>query len=138
MQAKDRFSGPRRIARAVRAAAKPGLVFVGLLLTSVLALAQTPAPSAPIIVSDVIIQGNRLVSTETIKNQMKTRPGRPFVPETVQEDVRALYKTGQFGNVWADKKDDGPGRRESGGNASTQLRNAPMPSKSTAARVLPA
>ena len=110
MQAKDRFRGSRRIARAVRAAAKPGLVFAGLLLASVFALAQTPAPPAPLIVSDVIIQGNRLVSAEAIKNQIKTRPGVPFVPETVQEDVRTLYKSGQFGNVWADRQDDGPGK----------------------------
>jgi outer membrane protein assembly factor BamA len=72
--------------------------------------AQTPAPAESVIVSDVIVQGNRLVSTESIRNQMKTRPGEPFVADVVHEDVRTLYKTGNFGNVWADKQEDGPGK----------------------------
>jgi outer membrane protein insertion porin family len=117
MQAKDRFQGPRRIARAVRVAATPALAFAGLMLAAAVAFAQPPAPPQPapsaaarLIVSDVIIQGNRLVSTESIRNQMKTRTGKEFVAETLMDDVRALYKSGQFGNVYADKKDDGPGR----------------------------
>src|SRR5262245_1959949 len=109
MQAMERYKSPRRVARAVRAAATTGLVFAGLLLASALALAQGPQPTK-LTVSDVIIQGNRLVSTESIRNQMKTRTGREFVVETLQEDVRALYASGQFGNVWADKQEDGPGR----------------------------
>src|SRR5689334_9707692 len=109
MQAKDRFQGPRRIARAVRLAAASGFAAAGLTLAAAGAFAQPPAPppapsaTSRLIVSDVIIQGNRLVSTETIRNQMKTRAGREFVAETLMEDVRALYKTGQFGNVYADK-----------------------------------
>src|SRR4051812_9143652 len=110
MQAMDRLTGPRRIARAFQVAAKSGLVLAGLLLASVLAFGQAAQPSSAPLVSDVIIQGNRLVSTESIKNQMKTRPGKEFSAETVQDDVRALYKSGQFGNVWVDKKEDGPGK----------------------------
>src|SRR4051812_23589061 len=115
MQATDRFTGPRRIARALRFAAALGLVSLGVLLGSAFAFGQsaqlqppTPAAAGKLLVSDVIIQGNRNVSSETIKNQMKTRAGKEFVPETLQEDVAALYKTGQFRNVNADKKEDGP------------------------------
>src|SRR5688572_24042744 len=99
MPAKDRFPTLRRIARAVRSRT-PGLALVGLLLVATAGLAQVPPPppsqpsrpapasSGPVLVSDVIIQGNRLVSTESIRGQMKTRAGREFVAETLQEDVR--------------------------------------------------
>lgn len=116
MRATDRFTGPRRIARAVRHAAAAGLASFGLLLgagdgRAQPAQLQPPTPvAAKLLVSDVVIQGNRNVPAEAIKNQMRTRAGKEFVPETLQEDVAALYKTGQFADVWADKKDDGPGR----------------------------
>ena len=98
------------------------IALLGLLLSALAAPAQPPAPppatpAAPadtragkVIVSDVVIQGNRLVATETIKNQMKTRVGKEFVPEVLQDDVRTLFSTRQFGNVWANKVEDGPGR----------------------------
>ena len=68
-----------------------------------------PVPARPI-VSDIIIRDNRHVSSETIKNQMKTRVGKEFNLDVLQEDVRTLYATRQFGNVHADKFEDGPGR----------------------------
>jgi outer membrane protein assembly factor BamA len=58
----------------------------------------------------VVIQGNQLTSTGEIRQRMKTRPGEEYVPEVVQDDVRNLYATGRFGNVWADTLPDGPGR----------------------------
>jgi outer membrane protein assembly complex protein YaeT len=77
-------------------------------------LAQSPgAPSAPaekVLVSDVIVQGNRNVPSEFIKNQLKTRVGREYVPETLQEDVRNLFASQQFGNVWSDVVKEGNNR----------------------------
>jgi outer membrane protein assembly complex protein YaeT len=69
--------------------------------------AQAPAK---VIVSDVIIQGNRNLSTEFIRNRMRTRVGKEFNANVLQEDVRDLYATKQFGNVYADKEEDGPNR----------------------------
>jgi outer membrane protein assembly complex protein YaeT len=88
-------------------AARCAGVLAGLLLAGLACLAQSPAAQ---VVSDVIIQGNRLVPTEEIKNRIKTRPGVTYNANTVQEDVRTLYATHQFGNVYADKQDDGPGK----------------------------
>jgi outer membrane protein assembly complex protein YaeT len=85
---------------------------LALLLGGVACLAQAPAP-APVgraVISDVIIQGNRQVPTETIRAQIKTRPGAEYKPEVVQEDVRTLYATRQFANVRAQEEQDGPGR----------------------------
>ena len=91
---------------------------VGLLLAVLACLAplaaQAAAPPVPapsrVMVSDIVVQGNRQVSTEAIKNQMKTRVGLPYNVDTLQDDVRRLFATRQFGNVWADRQDDGPGR----------------------------
>src|SRR5262245_35759198 len=85
--------------------------WAALFLAPLAAFAQLPAPPAgKVIVSDVVIQGNRLVSAETIRNQMKTRVGREYIPEVLQEDVRTLFATRQFANLWANRVDNGPGR----------------------------
>ncbi len=72
---------------------------------------SAPAASAPrVIVSDIIIQGNRHLSTEYIKNMMRTRVGKEYNPDVVLEDVRNLYATKQFGTVYSNYQEDGPGR----------------------------
>jgi outer membrane protein insertion porin family len=71
--------------------------------------AQAPAPGR-VLVSDVLIRGNRLVPTEQVRSLLKTRPGAEYLPEVVQEDVRALYGSRQFVNAYANKEDDGPDR----------------------------
>ncbi len=85
-------------------------VLVVFLLAALTTRGQAPASAGRVVVSDVIIQGNRVVSTENIKVQLKTRPGSEYSPAVVEEDVRTLYNTRQFGNVRADLRDDGPGR----------------------------
>jgi outer membrane protein assembly complex protein YaeT len=83
---------------------------LALLLGGAACLAQAPAPSGRPVISDVIIQGNRQVSADRIRAQIKTRPGADYNPEVVQEDVRSLYATRQFANVRAQEEQDGPGR----------------------------
>jgi outer membrane protein assembly complex protein YaeT len=108
--------------------ARCGVVVAGLLLFAGIGSAATdqslllrltarhgrgqpaPPPSPKLIISDVIIQGNRNVSTETIRGQLRTRPGQEYVAEIVQEDVRTLYGTKQFGNVVAETRADGDGK----------------------------
>jgi outer membrane protein insertion porin family len=81
-------------------------------LVLVVGLACSVSAQQPeqVLVSDVIVRGNRLIPAEQVRNTMKTRPGREFKPAQLQEDVRALYATHLFRNVYADKQDDGPGR----------------------------
>jgi outer membrane protein insertion porin family len=50
------------------------------------------------------------VPTEQVKNMMKTRAGKEYEPATLQEDVRHLYSSHQFVNVWADLHPAGPRR----------------------------
>ena len=89
--------------------AKPlglGLLFVGM---AGLALAQPPA-SGKTLVTDILIQGSRHVSAENVVNQMRTKVGKEYLAGVLQDDVRTLIATRQWANVWADLKDDGPGK----------------------------
>jgi outer membrane protein insertion porin family len=102
MQAKARSIPP-----ALRCA---GLV-LGVLLCSGLCLAQSAfPPGGRVLVEDVLVQGNRLIPTQQIMGQIKTRPGAPYSAETVQDDVRALAATRQFANVKADYRPEPDGK----------------------------
>ena len=105
MQAKD-----RKISSALRCAG----VGLGLLLCGMVCLAQTPSPTpmpaGRVLVADVLVQGNRLVPTQQIMAQIKTRPGAVYSAETVQDDVRNLSATRQFANVRAEYRPEPDGK----------------------------
>src|SRR4029450_5652343 len=64
--------------------------------------AQAPqtAPGPPIIRSmDVEYTGPATISKERILAQMRTKVGQVYTNEIVQEDIKALYKTGYIRNV---------------------------------------
>ena len=72
------------------------------LFASVLARAQAPqsAPGPPTIRSiEVQYAGPATISKERILAQMRTKVGQPYSNEVVQEDIKALYKTGYVRNV---------------------------------------
>src|SRR5882672_2060839 len=72
------------------------------LFATVLAHAQAPqsAPGPPIIRSmDVEYTGPATISKERILAQMRTKVGQVYTNEIVQEDIKALYKTGYIRNV---------------------------------------
>src|SRR6059036_3051925 len=72
------------------------------LFASVLARAQAPqsAPGPPMIRAiDVQYAGPATLSKERILAQMRTKVGQPYSNEIVQEDIKALYKTGYVRNV---------------------------------------
>ena len=72
------------------------------LLTTVIVRAQAPpsAPGPPIIHSiDVEYAGPATISRERILAQMRTKVGQLYSNEVVQEDIKALYKTGYIRNV---------------------------------------
>jgi outer membrane protein insertion porin family len=72
------------------------------LFGTVITHAQAPqsAPGPPIIRSmEVEYAGPATVSKERILAQMRTKVGQPYANEVVQEDIKALYKTGYIRNV---------------------------------------
>ena len=72
------------------------------LFATVLSRAQAPqsAPGPPIIRSiEVEYTGPATISRERILAQMRTKVGQLYSNEVVQEDIKALYKTGYIRNV---------------------------------------
>jgi outer membrane protein insertion porin family len=63
-----------------------------------MAPAQLTPPAAPL-VTEVRIVGNKALSVEQITSHLRTREGRPFNLETIEEDAHRLHQTGKFINV---------------------------------------
>src|SRR5262249_36784172 len=73
-------------------------------------LARAAAQPEKLLVSDVIIQGNRRTSTEQIKVRLHTQAGKEYDPAALDEDVREMYKTRQFSNIQTFVEPDGPAK----------------------------
>jgi outer membrane protein insertion porin family len=77
-----------------------------------LARAQAPqAPTGPPIIRSLEVQytGPATISKERILAQMRTKVGQPYSNEIVQEDIKALYKTGFIRNVRIFAQPEGDG-----------------------------
>src|SRR5256885_12812948 len=77
-----------------------------------LARAQAPqsAPGPPTIRSmDVQYTGPATISRESILAQMRTKVGQLYSNEVVEEDIKALYKTGYIRNVRIYAQPEGDG-----------------------------
>lgn len=99
----DMTPHPRKMIGLIRFA---GVLLAGLtLLSNADLFAQPPvAPAvAPrggkVFIADVVIQGNRHLSTQQIMAQLGTKPGNEYEPHQVQDDVRKLMATRQFAQV---------------------------------------
>jgi outer membrane protein insertion porin family len=82
------------------------------LFAPVLARAQAPqsAPGPPMIHSiEVQYTGPATISKERILAQMRTKVGQLYSNEVVQEDIKALYKTGYVRNVRIFAQPEGDG-----------------------------
>jgi outer membrane protein insertion porin family len=82
------------------------------LLTTVIVRAQAPpsAPGPPVIRSiDVQYTGPAAISKERILAQMRTKVGQLYSNEIVQEDIKALYRTGYIRNVRIFAQPEGDG-----------------------------
>ncbi len=58
----------------------------------------------------IIVAGNRRVDTEAITRKLTSKPGEPFSPDDVKEDIRTLFGTGFFDDVAADLTDTASGK----------------------------
>ncbi|TVQ63326.1 MAG: outer membrane protein assembly factor BamA [Phycisphaerales bacterium] len=61
--------------------------------------AESPFDGRPVGV--VRFEGIERVSVQLLRNQLRTREGRPYSEATAQDDVRRLYRLGQFRSVEA-------------------------------------
>jgi outer membrane protein insertion porin family len=58
-----------------------------------------PAASRPIIIKDLIVQGNRRVQEAVILGRIQSKPGSSFSPSQLSEDVRNVFALGFFDDV---------------------------------------
>ncbi|OGW78752.1 MAG: outer membrane protein assembly factor BamA [Omnitrophica bacterium GWA2_52_8] len=57
------------------------------------------SPSGPSSIRQITIQGNKIVSTNTIMSKIQIRPGTPFGQETINADLKRLYASGFFEDI---------------------------------------
>jgi outer membrane protein insertion porin family len=85
-----------------------GLAFLLGLVTLTTAQERFP-PTSPGLgprLDRVVITGNQRVEEEAIRVQLRSQPGTRFNEETVDKDVRALYRMGFFDNVEANLNEE--------------------------------
>src|SRR5215468_10387129 len=72
-----------------------------LLLLVVLSPAwQAAAAIGPgVVVRDIEIRGNRRTQESTIRFYVKTEVGKPYVPQTLSEDIKRLYALRTFDDI---------------------------------------
>ncbi|MDO8426487.1 MAG: outer membrane protein assembly factor BamA [Deltaproteobacteria bacterium] len=73
------------------------------------ALLARPAVKSGII-DKIIVAGNRRVDTEAITRKLISKPGEPYSPDDVKEDIRTLFGTGFFDDISADLTDTASGK----------------------------
>jgi outer membrane protein insertion porin family len=66
---------------------------------------EVPARDSSIEITDIAIEGNSAVSSNTILSKISTRVGTKFMQRTVNDDIKRLYATGFFTDVVAEAED---------------------------------
>ena len=74
----------------------PLFVLAWTLLGALAAFAQAPPP---IVIKDLVVQGNRRVQEAVILGRVQSKPGSAFSPSQVSEDVRNVFALGFFDDV---------------------------------------
>jgi len=71
------------------------------IVLSPVAAAQSPASAAAqgMVISDVIIQGNKRIPSQHVLSWIHSRTGTTYDPNTVADDIKEISKTHQFYNV---------------------------------------
>jgi outer membrane protein insertion porin family len=68
-----------------------------LLVTSV-----APAFAQQGAIKEIVVFGNERIDKRIILKEIKSKVGAPFAPETVREDIKAIYRLGYFRDVQVD------------------------------------
>src|ERR1700733_2355048 len=98
---------------SIRGRTSGALLAIVLIFMACLSLpAQTaPEQQGPPIIKSVEIQyvGPQTLSRDKILSQMRAKPGQPYSEAVVEQDIKALYRTGQVQNVRIFGQADGDG-----------------------------
>jgi len=63
------------------------------------------SPSDQTEITDITIEGNKAVSTNTILSKIRSKTGAKFMQRVVNEDIKRLYATGFFTDVTANSEE---------------------------------
>jgi outer membrane protein insertion porin family len=74
-------------------------VLAWALAWAVEASAQAPPSPRPIVIRDLVIEGNRRVQEAVILGRIQSKPGTSFSPSQLSEDVRSVFGLGFFDDV---------------------------------------
>lgn len=74
----------------------------GCFLLVVLCLWVTPLWAAPLMIQDVVFDGNKFVEDGAIQAEMDSHEGKLFSRKVLSRDIRRLYKTGFFSSIQAE------------------------------------
>ena len=69
-----------------------------VLVTAVLCPAAAQSPRA-IVIRDLVVEGHRRVQEAVILGRIQSKPGSPFNPSQLSDDVRAIFSLGFFDDV---------------------------------------
>jgi outer membrane protein insertion porin family len=83
----------------------PCALSVGFLCAVLLVSAAVPIRSAGPYVKEIVVTGNRLVSSDKILRVIRIAPGSPYEVNKLQEALKRLFATKQFQYVQAYKED---------------------------------
>jgi outer membrane protein insertion porin family len=61
-----------------------------------------PAVAQQGVIKEIVVFGNERVDKRIILKEIKSKVGAPFSPETVREDIKAIYRLGYFRDVQVD------------------------------------
>jgi outer membrane protein insertion porin family len=75
------------------------VVLAWALAWAVEASAQTPPSPRPIVIRDLVIEGNRRVQEAVILGRIQSKPGTSFSPSQLSDDVRSVFGLGFFDDV---------------------------------------
>ncbi len=78
------------------------ILSIGVVLTLFIGVNAQQQEGARKIVTDVRIENNKIISTQTILSKIKTKPNTVFTQEFINEDLKRLYSTDYFSDVSVD------------------------------------
>ena len=81
------------------------LLILTMLVASSFVLAVAQGSSSDKEILDIRVEGNYAISTATILNQLKMRPGEKFVESSLNREIKRLYATGYFADVFVEIED---------------------------------
>ncbi len=82
------------------------------LMSAVSELAQKVKEAAyhKMVVKDILVKGNKVLGSDVVLMRLKTIKGSVFNLETIDEDLKRLYKTGYFDDISVDVQDTSDGK----------------------------